>query len=491
MPAPTDADVAIVGGGIAGLACATALASLGLRVVVLEAGDALGGRARSWRDGATSDVVDTGPHILLSEYRNLLALLERLGTRGQITWNRERFTTLVDGGRQTAVRLARLPAPLHLLPSLLRIPSLSWGDLLSNLRVTWRALRLDRRDMLALDAVDARSFLRASGVSARMIEWFWASACIAILGVRLEQCSAGALLRFYQQMVGYDGYAVGFAGVGLAELFAQQSCAAVQRAGGAVLLDTAVAGITVQDGKATGVELRDGQRVRARFCVAAVPPTALGTLVPAPWQEADGALRAAARFAPRPYISSYLWFDRKLTQQPFWARVWTNGTLNTDFYDLSNIRPALRGAPSLIATNIICSERAAGLDDDAVIAATLREIAQFAPNAAHARLRHARVHRIPMAIPCPAPGTERLRPGTRTAIPGLLLAGDWLQTGLPASMESAARAGHLAADAIALELGVRTAFALPLRPLRGLARVVQRLPRLTATAARRPAARPC
>ena len=76
------ADVIVAGGGIAGLSCAAALSGCGLRVVVLEASPLLGGRAASWKDPSTGETVDIGPHVITSEHRNFLALLERLGTDG-------------------------------------------------------------------------------------------------------------------------------------------------------------------------------------------------------------------------------------------------------------------------------------------------------------------------------------------------------------------------------------------------------------------------
>lgn len=87
---------------------------------------------------------------------------------------------------------------------------------------------------------------------------------------------------------------------------------------------------------------------------------------------------------------------------------------------------------------IIYSHRAAGMSDDAIVAATVQEIARFAPAARNARLLHADLHRTSMAIACPNPGTEMKRPATASALPRLFLAGDWTRTrrarrmGLPA-----------------------------------------------------------
>ncbi len=453
-------DVLIIGGGLAGLSCAVALADRGVEVVVAEASDRLGGRAGSWRDGHSGDLVDVGPHVLLTCYPNMLHLLELLGTRERIVWETDQLVTLVDRGRTTRIRPSVLPAPFHLLPSLLRVSAISVRDLLSNHHASRYALRASERDLLALDDVDAATFLRTMKSSQRLIDWFWATVCMAIMNVPLEQCSAGALLRFYQILLANADLRLGFADTALAELFAPQATRRVEQAGGRVLMRAEVAVLSQQDGAVTGAVLADGSHIDARVCVSAVPPQRLAELLPLPWRSRWRYFRGLHAFRPSPYVCTYLWFDRKLGAERSWARSWSSNSLNCDSYDLSNIRRGWGARPSVIASNIIFSSRFGALSDAQVVAATVREIAEFLPDASRARVRHARVHRVPMAIPCPHPGTERLRPPVATPVPRLYLAGDWVNTGLPASMESAVRSGRLAAEQILHQRGRRDDLAM-------------------------------
>lgn len=194
-----ETDVIVVGGGIAGLSAGVALADAGLRVQVLEAADALGGRARSWDDPVTGDRVDIGPHILLSEYRNMRRLLERLGTQGDVLWQQDRFLTLVDRPHPPVdIRVHPLPPPLHMLPSMLGIPQLSWRDVASNARLMWRTLRLTPQAQLELDRLTAEAVIERDGVSRRYVDWFWRTAAMTVMNVPLEQCSAGALLQLFR-----------------------------------------------------------------------------------------------------------------------------------------------------------------------------------------------------------------------------------------------------------------------------------------------------
>jgi monoamine oxidase len=207
---------------------------------------------------------------------------------------------------------------------------------------------------------------------------------------------------------------------------------------------------------------RDGGEFESRHVVCAVPPAQLGALLPT---TAD-----SAAFQPSPYKSVYLWLDRAVGREQFWANLWNPGRLNYDFYDLSRIRPGWRGRPSVIASNIIFSHRADTMSDDEIVRATMAEIAEIAPDVARARVVHSDVHHIPMAVACPLVGTESKRPGTATTIPNIFLAGDWTRTGLPCSMEGAVRSGYLAAEAVLAARSHRQPIAVTPRPNDGLAR---------------------
>jgi squalene-associated FAD-dependent desaturase len=454
--------VLVAGAGVAGLACAVALADRGMRVVVCERAHHAGGRARSWAEPRTGDIVDIGPHVLHSEYRNFLAFMERLGTRELATWQPDKLITL--GSQPPLVlRHRRLPPPFSLLPDFLRAPGLERHDFASNNKVTWRALRFHEDDVEAFDRMTALQLLRESGVTEKMIDWFWRFACMVIPNAPVEKCSAAALMRVYSQLMGYKQLHFGFPAVGLGDLFVPGALRAIEEHGGEVRLAEGVAAIGAA-GSGFEARLDSGASLRARHVVVALPPEGAAALLPR---------LAIPPLEPTPYISTYLWLDRKVTDERFWSLLWSPTRLHYDFYDLASIRPAWAGRPSVIAANIIHSRRAHAMKDLEIVEAAMRELAEFAPQAAGAKVLHASVHRIPMAVACPVPGMERLRPPTRTGIARLHLAGDWTRTCEPQSMESAAKSGFLAAEAILEDEGRAETVSVPPAPRAGLERLVR------------------
>ncbi|MDC0716309.1 hydroxysqualene dehydroxylase [Nannocystis bainbridge] len=473
-----ETDVVILGGGIAGLTCAVGLLGSGLRLVVLERDRLLGGRARSWADPTTGDPVHVGPHIVTNYYPNFFRLLERLGTADRVVWGPEEVLyTMFDGERAVELRRSSLPPPVQMLATLCDDPALGLLDLASNATSVQVALGLDEREVLRLDDLDGAAALAAMGVRPAMLRRYWQFAAMSILNTPVERCSAGSLMRTFHHAISRDAVRIGFPGCGLGDLFAPGARAAIEAAGHAVWTGTAVTELLGDDGRATGVRLADGRQLRARHVVSSLPPADLAALVPDRWRHLPG-LDALPWFQPVTYVSVYLWFDRRITRRQFWARSYAPDDLNCDFYDYANIYPDWGDRPSLIGSNIIDAARIAGMSDDEIVAGTRRELDENLPQARTAELRHAAVHRIPLAVQAPLPGFEARRPTADTAVAGLVLAGDWTRTGLPSSMEGAAASGWRAAELVRTREDRPRALVRPLPPRGVLARALMPVSRL-------------
>src|ERR1041385_5464023 len=179
QPAPT---VAIVGGGLAGLAAGCALADAGFRVSIFERRPYLGGRASSYEHPGTGEVVDNCQHVLLGCCTNLLNFYQRTGVADKVRWY-DRLTFLEPGGRASEIGLSWLPAPLHTAPSVLAAAFLGWRDKVAIARAMVALMSSVPRDR----GESFLQWLRGHGQTEAAIERFWKTILVSALNEELDR----------------------------------------------------------------------------------------------------------------------------------------------------------------------------------------------------------------------------------------------------------------------------------------------------------------
>jgi squalene-associated FAD-dependent desaturase len=430
-------DVVVVGGGIAGLSAATSLAERGARVTVLEAKPALGGRVCTHAVPAVGGRADNGQHILMGCYLETFVLLRRIGTDSKVTLQRGLAADSVDAaGAWSRLECPPLPAPFNLLAGLWRWPALRWSDRLSALRM---AARTKPRG-----SETVKQWLTRLGQSSRLIEMLWEPLALAALNQPIDVAAAAPFAVVVDRMLeGRNGAALALAQVPLDDLFAVPARSFIEKRGGAVR--TQAQARLAFDGGAASVEVA-GAQVRARAVVAAVDWGTLGRMCAEPPPALRPVWQAAAATEPAPIVSAHLWLDRSVLEVPFvglpgrpWQWVFDVGSVWGSPNQLSLVASAAFG---------MTEQTNQALLDSAV--ATLREAL---PGARSAALVHGLVVRERRATFSVAPDAPP-RPGNETAVPGFFLAGDWIGTSLPATIESAAASGHAAARVAARYLNL-------------------------------------
>lgn len=445
-----ESDVVIVGGGLSGLATAVGLLKNDYTVTIIEKLERLGGRARSWRDPETGDPVHIGPHIIPGEYPNFFKLLDAVGSERKIAWQEGSHITITESQEKIEVDpVSWLPAPFSLLPAQLFSDRYSMQEIASNFPAMLYALLMDDEDVQRLDSMNAYAFLKMLGVQESVIDRDWRFNCRAIMNVPLEFCSAGALMNFFKHFASMKEHSVGFPEQGLGELFAPYAEEFIRNhENGTLQLETEVSELIGNSNKVEGIRLENGEELYPDRTVLALTAPQILTLLPMNWKKKYSYFSDIGYFEPCRYISPYIWFDRKVTDMKFWARKYRYEDLNLDFYDMSNIGSGINDGNSLITSNIIYTDRLGELTDEEVIEETIRELSEQFPHVDQSNVIHSVVSRVPLAIHCPFPGTQKRRPEPSTPIEDLYLSGDWIDTGIPSSMESAAKGGWLTAESI-------------------------------------------
>jgi len=440
-------DAIVVGAGFAGLSAASALAERGLKVVVLEARSRLGGRATSFRDGATGEIVDNGQHVMFGCYHETRRFLSRIGVSDRLRVQPQLDLSFVDtDGRRTRLVCPPLPPPLNLFGGLLEWDALDFRDRCSCFRMI-APLRLARREMRGDSGVRAaspgetvRGWLLRHGQTRHLRELLWEPLALAALNQKPESAAAPTFVRTLAQISGTE---LSDSGVALPtrpleEFYAMPARTFIESHGGEVRLGVP-ARVYISDEDVYEVAVGP-YKVRGPVVISAVPWFALSELFPSgPPPELAGVCAAADETVPSPIVTINLWLDRMVTDRPFvgfpgraiqW--VFDKGMLFGDM--ASHLSLVSSGASGII-----------GLSNSALIELATNVIQTALPEARDAVVTRATVVREPRATFSLAPG-QPTRPGTETKLRGFVLAGDWIDTGLPGTIESAVVSGHLAAD---------------------------------------------
>jgi hydroxysqualene dehydroxylase len=446
------ADVVVVGAGLAGLSAAVRLTDTGRRVVVVEQAPRLGGRATAFTDRETGERVDNGQHALFGCYRETYAFLHRLGTDHLAPPAPRLQLTMTDGPASAfTLRCPAWPSPWHLMGGLLTWRALSWRDRVSAGRVARLILRARRSGGRAIaaevpDDQTVSAWLAAHGQSARLIAWLWRPLAIAALNQSPDVAAARSFVRVLCDLFGPGpgDAAIALPGVPLDELYALPAARVIEAGGGRVMLKTPGSVVVDGDGQVAGVRA-GGETIQTRTAIGAVPWHAFSAL----WDDGPpdalaATCEAAGRMASSPIVTVNLWFDRAILAPPIDRFVGFVGSPAHWAFDKSAIFGAGTGHISVVSSG--AGDLVA--QDNATLSATAaRELARLLPAAAGARCLRSVVVREPRASFSLAPGSPN-RPAAVTPVRGFFIAGDWTDTGLPATIEGAVLSGHRAAEAV-------------------------------------------
>lgn len=443
-------DILIIGGGFAGLAAGVSLAQAGRKVRLLEQKPYLGGRARSFHYRPTNSIVDNGQHIFMGCYHSTLRFLDTIGTLHRILFQPHLEVHFAGKGEGvTSISFPPLPAPLHLIVGTLSSSSFTLREKLQILRLG-RALRssacgagVDGFHQLTVD-----QWLASLGQSNRLRRIFWDLLCIAALNEDPRIAAASVfepVLRLALFRSPKDSR-IGLASAGLSECYTGAAADFLRKHHGTVELGKSVTGLLIAgSGSATvceGVRLSDGSVIKANAVVSATPPFQFLELfredparLPAPFVQLK-ALR------PAPIISINLWFDRALTDLDF---VGLRGTTVQWLFNRARLLGTGDGHVSLVISG---AHEHIHREKDELIALALKELKELFPLVKEARLVHSLVIKERLATFSPTVDSVSLRPPAITPFKGLFLAGDWTQTGLPATIESAVQSGYTASSEI-------------------------------------------
>jgi squalene-associated FAD-dependent desaturase len=433
----------VIGGGLAGIAAALDCAHEGAAVTLLEARGRLGGAAYSFTRGELE--VDNGQHIFLrccTAYRELLG---QLGAESLVSLQPQlEVAVLAPGGKLGWLRRSQLPAPLHLAASVMRYPYLGMRERLS---LVWAMQRLGAIDVddPANDAVSFGDWLRRHRQRRGAVQAIWELIVRPTVNLTVDDASLAQAAQVFQLGLLQETSAgdIGWAVVPLGEIHDGAARTALERAGVNVRLRSTaqpLAAGSESEGGGFRVEASDGFSAHVDAVVMAVPPARAMQLLP---PEAGVNPELPERLGNSPIINLHVIYDRRVLEHPFAAGVDSPVQWIFDRTAGSGLSCGQYVAVSLSAAD---DELHATSED--LRNRYLQALAELLPSARDAEVREFFVTREHAATFRAAPGARAWRPGPRTELAGLALAGAWTDTGWPATMEGAVRSGRAAAHEV-------------------------------------------
>lgn len=438
--------VIVIGGGVAGIAAAVRLAQEGVKVTLIEARNRLGGRATSFTDATTGETLDNCQHVVLRCCTNLLDLYQKLGVADTLQWHRKFY--FCDGtGHIDTLQADDLPAPFHLTRALWSFGTFSVLEKLAISRAMAALMRVDRTAWHHRSFADWLTELRQPPT---VVEKFWAPVVVSALNELPGRIAADYAMQVFQEafFANNTAYEMGLPGPGIPLVRLYDAAERViTSAGGQVHLNTAAQSLEFDGQNITALNLTSGEQLTADTYISALTFDRLAKLCDNPIIQHDPRLQHLRDIRFSPIIGIHLWFDGVVTDLPHLTL--TQSPLQWIFNKAvaadGSQHPAMQGHLHgvISAAHDLIDHSSEQLTNMAV-----REIRKALPRANHVKLLRARVIKEKLATFSLTPGFDAIRPSATGKIDNLLLAGDWTQSGWPATMEGACRSGYFAAGAV-------------------------------------------
>jgi squalene-associated FAD-dependent desaturase len=438
--------VLVIGGGLAGLAAAAALGPRGFRVTVLESRQRLGGRAGSFTDPETGQLVDACQHVSMGCCTNLAHFFRTAGV-GHLLAPQPRLYFVTPDRRTSVFKADPWPAPFHLGRALMGAHYLTPGD---KLRVAYGLLAMLREKPDADPPL--LPWLEAHRQNKRTVERFWGVVLTSALNETVDRVGLKYARKVFRD--GFvrhrDGFVVQVPTVPLGRLYGDELRGWLSRHGIGVRENAGVRRVVVTPVgsplNVTQLELRDGTTLTADHYVLAVPFDRVTDLLPAELVEREPYFGNVKHLAPSPITSVHLWYDRPVMALPHSVMV---DCLGQWAFNRGEVAPG----EFYVQVVVSAARPFRGLGRDEVRRQIAEELARLFPAARAAALVRAKVVTEHAATFSAVPGVDRWRPPQASPVANLAVAGDWTATGWPATMEGAVRSGYLAAEVVLARAG--------------------------------------
>ena len=424
--------VIVIGGGFAGLTAAAYLANKNYKVTLIEASPKLGGRAYSFLDKGTNSILDNGQHIMMGCYYETLKFLSLVQAKDNFYFQKRLEVNFVkEGFRVFPLKGFPFVYPINLLIGLLRFNAISFSDRIRLLKFFFKLPFLSSG---RFSGINIKEWLEKENQSENIQNAFWKILAVGALNTSLEKASAKIFIDILKQIFlkGNTAATIVLPKYGLSESYCKNSEKFILDNGGVINLSESVDGISVIGDEVTGITTSQKTYSDFDFVISSIPAFALARII---GEESSSNI---PDFKYSSILNIHLWLSKNTVPDGFFGLI--NSPLHWVFDKGTHLNIVISDADEFVhkseedLMNIVKNEMKKFFLLEAELIAGYKIIKEK------------------RATFIPSDAIINKRPPQKTKIKNLILAGDWVDTGLPSTIESAAKSGRVAADLIINQL---------------------------------------
>jgi len=466
----------VIGGGFAGLSASAYLVNSGFDVELIEASPKLGGRAYSFLHKETNTIIDNGQHIMMGCYDDTMSFLAMIGVLDKVQVQQEvqvkvqeklNVNFLKPGFELHQLRASSLPYPFNLQSAIINYSAITFRERLSILRFFLKLPFLAQRDLLKM-TVD--ELLTKENQNENVRKAFWEVICVGALNTNLKNASAKIFVDILKEIFlkGSSGSKIILPRSSLSEMYCEPARQFIEGKGGRISLSERVEEIKADRGKAVEVISNNRSITDFDIVICAVPHYALENIINLAFLNNHSEINSESKAnhlyeeqmlkqsalgglhdRSRPNIQSFSPQYSSILNVHVWLTEAKKGNrFNEDFYALIDSKLHWVFIHDSHLTCVISdADYLMNLSDEEIMNMICSELEKYLSIKKNVIQNYFFI-KEKRATFIPSNKILNNRPNIETGIKNLFLAGDWVNTGLPSTIESAVRSGRLAAEFI-------------------------------------------
>lgn len=430
--------VCVIGGGVAGLSAAVFLTKENFKVTLIESKPHLGGRAYSFFDKTLNTYVDNGQHILASWYKNTFEFLKIIGSYEKLMIQDSLEVTFRNlNAEQFKLKFPKLTSPFNLLWGIMRFKALSFKDKISLIRFI-RTIKTNKFSDKELKEIETDELFRKTNQPENLIKCFWEPFIVAVFNSKPESVSAWLLVKMIKLgFIEKGNSKLVLPKTNLNELYVVSALKYLEANGAKVLTDTKIKEITFVKDMIESLSLDDNSKMKFDYYISAVPFYEIKNLVGE--KVYNECFIQADLLKSSPIVNVHLTFTEHIDE-----------AIKNNFYGILNatIQWIFKVRNNQICIVVSDAKKLTNKGKEEILKITISELYSTFPDLQNKSIQHSQVVKEMRATFIPDKNSLSSRPGYKTSFRNFLLAGDWVNTELPATIESATQSAKLCANEI-------------------------------------------